>query len=220
MDSSTLDTASVAACTRRRARTHACGASRLGEGRMTAPADARSGHEPPHGVTPPRGEDRAAGVRRPGWWQPWTALAGFAFLLHFLWEMLQVPLYAGMSEANHWAAVRRCAFATAGDMALTLFAYAIASVWARNRLWLAERSRHARRAGLVFLTTGFAVSVVLEWINVHIWLSWAYAPSTPVILGIGVNVLFQWLLLPPFALWLTRRDLSCHSSHTARNAGQ
>ena len=31
-------------------------------------------------------------------WQPWSALALFSFLLHFVWEMLFVPFYTGMGE--------------------------------------------------------------------------------------------------------------------------
>src|SRR5687768_2354439 len=38
-----------------------------------------------------------------GWpaWQPWVALAGFAFLVHFVWEMWQAPFYRTMLQADH-----------------------------------------------------------------------------------------------------------------------
>jgi hypothetical protein len=60
------------------------------------------------------------------WWQPWLALGLFALLLHFVWEMLQVPFYAQMRRARHWAAVLRCTRATAGDVVITWTGYALA----------------------------------------------------------------------------------------------
>jgi hypothetical protein len=42
------------------------------------------------------------------WWQPWTAVAGFAFLLNFVWEMWQVPFYRTIVAASHLDAVVVC----------------------------------------------------------------------------------------------------------------
>lgn len=43
------------------------------------------------------------------WWVPVRVLASFSFLLHFLWEMLQVRLYAGTASMAHWSGVVLCA---------------------------------------------------------------------------------------------------------------
>lgn len=139
------------------------------------------------------------------WWQPWLALGLFAFLLHFVWEMLQVPFYARMGSASHWGAVLGCARATGGDVLISLAGYAAAAAWTRDRLWLGQR--HRRDALAVFLGTGVAITIVLEWLNVHVWRTWAYAPAMPAVLGIGLAPILQWLLVPALTLWLAGRHL-------------
>lgn len=138
------------------------------------------------------------------WWQPWAALALFAFLLNFAWEMLQAPFYRGMATAAHGAAVRVCTLATAGDVAILLVAYGVVAAVTGRRWWLAAPAR-GRVAG--FLVVGLAITVALEALNVYVRGRWTYAPSMPLIFGIGLTPLVQWLVLPPAALWLARRHL-------------
>ena len=139
------------------------------------------------------------------WWQPWVALGLFSFLLHFVWEMLQVPLYEQMSGARHWAAVLRCTRASAGDAVIVWTAYALAAGSARDRWWLGVR--HRGRPLTVYLAAGLLITVGLEWFNVYVRRQWGYSPEMPVILGIGLTPLLQWLLVPLLALWLARRHL-------------
>ncbi len=147
-------------------------------------------------------------------WQPWAALGLFASLLHFVWEMLQAPLYADMASAPHWAAVLECARATGGDVLITASAYAGAAVWTHDRLWLGQ----ARRGSglVVFLGAGLVITSILEWLNVYVWRTWAYAPDMPLVLGVGLAPILQWLLVPPLILWLARRHLGLSSSSEER----
>ena len=147
----------------------------------------------PHGV----------GVRR-SWWQPWAALSGFAFLLHFLWEMAQTPFYAGMPGSRHWDAVLQCGWATAGDVVIVLCSYAAVAIATRQQYWL-EKSWGWRLSA--YLLIGLGVTILLEWLNVYLWGRWAYAPSMPTLLGVGVTPLVQWIALPPLNLWLALRHL-------------
>lgn len=140
----------------------------------------------------------------PGW-QPWAALALFAFLLNFVWEILQAPFYRGMADGAHWAAVRTCTLATAGDVVILLVAYAVVAAATRDRWWLAAPPKAARVAG--FLAAGVAVTVALEALNVYGLERWAYGPPMPVMFGIGLTPVLQWLVLPPATLWLARRHL-------------
>jgi hypothetical protein len=140
-------------------------------------------------------------------WQPWAAFGGFAFLLHFPWEMIQVPLYEGMATGQHWPAVLRCTRAAAGDAMIAIGAYAGAAVRAGDRFWL----RTPRAASLlVYLTIGLLVTVVLEWLNVYQWARWSYAPGMVRVFGVGLSPLLQWTLLPLATLWLTHRHLPGH----------
>lgn len=145
----------------------------------------------------------AGGRSRPRW-QPWAALALFAFLLNFAWEMLQAPLYRGMADAAHWAAVRTCTVATVGDVGILLVAYGLVAAVARQRWWAAMPT--ARRvAG--FVAAGLVMTVALEALNVYVLERWAYGPRMPLLVGIGIAPVLQWLVLPPLTLWLARRHL-------------
>lgn len=149
-------------------------------------------------------------LRRPaGWWQPWLALGLFGFLLHFVWEMLQVPFYEGMERADHWGAVLRCTQAAFGDVLIGWVAYAVAAAWARDRWWLG--TSHRRRALTVLIGTGLLITGTLEWLNVYVWQRWAYSPDMPVVLGIGLTPLLQWLILPVLTVWLARRHVGLAS---------
>lgn len=137
-------------------------------------------------------------------WQPWLALGGFALLDNFAWEMLQAPLYRGMPQAAHWAAVLECGQATLGDAVITLAAYAVAAPWGGGRGWIGNPRG---KPFAVYLATGLATTSALEIWNVYGRGRWAYAVSMPLVLGIGLAPLLQWVLLPPLTLWLARRHL-------------
>ena len=55
---------------------------------------------------------------------PETPVALFSFLLHFVWEFLQVPTYAGMAEMAHWQGIKFCTAATIGDVGFAIQAAA------------------------------------------------------------------------------------------------
>lgn len=146
--------------------------------------------------------------------QPWITLALFAFLLHFVWENVQTPLYDGMTTAPHWEAVMRCGQATVGDVLITLVAYAGVAAFLADRFWLADPKR-GRVA--VFLIIGVTTTVVLELLNVHVWGGWTYGRAMPTVLGIGLSPLLQWMVLPLTTLWLARRHLGYPPASSARH---
>ncbi len=151
-------------------------------------------------MTPARDGDRLA---IDAWWQPWTALAGFAVLVHFAWEMAQMPLYR-MDAPSGWRMIGGCTQATIGDAIMTLLAYGVVALLMRRRLWLVAR----RPLELTtFLGAGIAMTVGLEWWNVSVRHSWAYSAEMPSIAGIGLSPVVQWIVLPPIILWLARRHL-------------
>ena len=144
------------------------------------------------------------------WWQPWAAVAGFAALVHFAWEMLQVPYFRDMPTAPHWQAVRTCAVATVGDVVLTLVAYGAVAAVAGSRVWLG-RPGAVRMAG--YLLVGIVVTASAEYLSVHVLGRWAYRPGAPTVLGLGLTPLLQWILLPPLTLWLARGHLGWTPYH-------
>lgn len=138
-------------------------------------------------------------------WQPWVALALFAFFLNFAWEMLQVFAFQGMAETPHWDATLFCLRATLGDVLILWGAYLVVA-WsaAQGTAWLRRPSAASVSA---FVGAGVAATVFLEWLNVHVLGRWSYADGVPTLVGVGLPPLLQWILLPPAVLWLARRHL-------------
>lgn len=137
---------------------------------------------------------------------PELPLAFFGFLLNFVWEMGAVPFYTQIGEARHWDVVWLCTQATLGDVVILLLAFWGAAMVAGTRAWvLAPRPLPFS----VYLGIGLAVTVVFEHLATTILDRWAYAEAMPVLplLGTGLMPLLQWLLLPPLALSLARRQL-------------
>ncbi len=137
---------------------------------------------------------------------PEFPLAGFGFLLHFVWEMMQVPWFDGMLETSHGTVVWLCTRATFGDVVILVVAYWTGSAVVRQRQWLI---RGLRLPALVTVATGVLITVVFEWLATGMLDRWSYADNMPVVSGIGVGLtpLLQWLVLPPLALWLARRHI-------------
>ncbi|MDZ7748925.1 MAG: hypothetical protein U5K43_08820 [Halofilum sp. (in: g-proteobacteria)] len=137
---------------------------------------------------------------------PELPVAGFGFLLHFAWEMLQIPWFAGMLEVSHGTVVWLCIRATGGDLVILLAGFWFASVVARRRDWLMEG---ARLPAALVVAVGVTVTVVFEWLATGPLDRWAYADTMPVVpvVGIGLAPLVQWLVLPPLILWLARRHI-------------
>ena len=113
---------------------------------------------------------------------PEVTLAIFAFLLNFVWEFLQVPLFAGLPTASHWDAILVCGRATLGDVVIALASYwAVAMVAGRRRWILTPTGRTV--AG--FVAVGILITVVMEWLATQVLGRWAYGPMMPLIPLLG-----------------------------------
>lgn len=138
---------------------------------------------------------------------PAFALAVFALLLNFPWEVLQAPLFDGMAAAPHSAVIGACLQATLGDAVIMMLAHAVIVAATRRRRWMLVAARH-EVAG--FVAVGVGITAVIEWLATrgHWTQTWAYSTAMPVIPGIeiGVSPLLQWVVVPPVALWFVRRQ--------------
>ena len=133
-----------------------------------------------------------------------AAFAGFSFLLHFVWEMVQAPLYSNMRQVSHAAAIAICAGATAGDVGIAFVAYAAGALGQRDPIWILHPMA---RGSWVYLLSGIGITLLFEYLWAGPEGRWIYAPNMPIVpvLGVGLSPLLQWLLLPPLAAWLTFR---------------
>lgn len=137
---------------------------------------------------------------------PEAAIALFSFLLHFVWEMLQVPAFAGMTEMPHWEGIRLCLSATIGDVAIALGAFWFTAFVAGSRHWL---MRPRTQDVAIFIAAGLVATVVLEYYHTNISLRWSYSELMPLLppLGTGLSPILQWIAVPPLVLWLSLRHL-------------
>lgn len=134
-----------------------------------------------------------------------SSVVGWALIsapLHLAWEALHVRLYTLWHEASAGVIVYSVLHCTAGDILIAAAAYVIAAGATRSSDW----PRRAWRLGVpVLLASGLAYTMASEWINVYRLQRWAYAPHMPLIGGIGVTPLAQWLVVPLVVFWLYRR---------------
>lgn len=120
-----------------------------------------------------------------------VAVFGIAFVLNFIWEMLQMPLFQGLDwSPASWAL---CAAASLGDAAFSTAAYAALALWHRDAGWVCQRD--ARDVGWV-VTGGLLVAVLGERLS-QAWGWWSYSSLMPLVplIGVGVVPLVQLAVL-------------------------
>ena len=136
-----------------------------------------------------------------GWrYLPW--LVG----LNLAWEVLQLPLYTIWSEASAGYITFAVAHCTLGDVVIGLASLVLALVFGREGTlaqwhWL-------RIVGLMVIL-GPGYTMFSEWLNTTLF-RWRYSELMPTVniggMDFGVSPMLQWLLLPPLALYLARRN--------------
>ncbi|MEO8223611.1 MAG: hypothetical protein ABI661_02315 [Gammaproteobacteria bacterium] len=145
-------------------------------------------------------------------WLPEFNLALFALLLNFPWELLQAPLFEGLARMPHWEAVKGCSRAALGDTAILLIAHGSVAASGSGRNWIMAPTRLQMTA---FVLVGVSITVAIELLATRGWWysGWSYSAAMPVLPGLRVGLvpLIQWIVLPPLAVILARRQLRGHS---------
>ena len=120
--------------------------------------------------------------------------------LNLAWEIVQLPLYTIFETDTPAFMAYAIAHCTAGDVLIALAAYGVASV-VGGPGWIVERPV---AGGAAAILTGIVYTAFSEWLNVSVRGSWAYADAMPVIAGIGLAPLLQWLVVPLLVIRLAR----------------
>ncbi len=127
----------------------------------------------------------------------WLALA---LVFNLAWELAQLDFYdLSATHTNIAYAVVHC---TLGDGLITTVAYLIAVGVTRARTWPYTKP-WAGMAVMLVSTVGY--TALSEWRSVYLLHHWAYAPSMPLIGGIGAAPLLQWIVVPVAVLIIVRR---------------
>jgi hypothetical protein len=83
---------------------------------------------------------------------------------------------------------------TLGDVAIALALFALAGIALRRADWPASRPW---TGSAIVVIGAMAFTAWSEWYNVYRAGNWGYTASMPMIFGIGLSPLLQWLILPP-----------------------
>ncbi len=121
--------------------------------------------------------------------------------LNLAWEILHLPLYVLPPSPFSFFTAYSIVHCTLGDGLIASAVYAGAAlVTGRRWPWAAPLYGLA-----VLVPLGLAYTAYSEWRNVYVVGAWGYSSAMPTLFGIGLSPLAQWLVLPPVAVWLTRR---------------
>ena len=124
----------------------------------------------------------------------WSALA---FVLNLAWEIAQVGLYTIWNTADGMTIAWALLHCTLGDVTIAIALFALTGValwrvdWPVSRPWT---------GGAMIVIGAVAFTAWSEWYNVYRAGNWGYTASMPLIFGIGLTPLLQWLLLPPLMI--------------------
>jgi len=118
------------------------------------------------------------------------------------WEFAQLPFYTLSDDPDTGKIVRYVLHCTAGDALIALGAYALTALVLGNWSW---PLRHQLRDIVLATTLGLTYTAASEWYNVYLDAAWAYSERMPLVFGVGLAPLLQWLLIPPLVLLVVRR---------------
>lgn len=135
---------------------------------------------------------------------PEIPLVAGGFVLNLGWEFAQSPLYADWGREVSYLLWSRF-HCTVGDVLILLGAYWVTALLFFDRRW---PGRPGLAAPMAFVVAGLAYTVWSEWLNTSLRSAWQYRPEMPVVLGIGVSPILQWLVIPTILVTLLRRRYS------------
>ena len=131
-------------------------------------------------------------------------LAGFGFVLNFVWESYHAEYLYQHHEILASRYVPMMAYVAANDALLVLALYVGTAIACRDALWL--RGMNPRRVTF-FVLLGLIVAVAVEVKGVYLRHQWSYLPAMPAVLGIGLSPLVQLSATGLLGIGITKRLL-------------
>lgn len=137
---------------------------------------------------------------------PEINLLFFAFVINFVWEMLQMPLFSYPQDASLVQINLACIQASAGDAVMIVISFWIVAALRKDRGWIL---RPSLRSLALFLLPGIIMTIAFEALATGPLHRWTYADTMPILpgLGTGITPLAQWLILPPIIVFLVKRQI-------------
>ncbi len=128
------------------------------------------------------------------------------FVINFVWEMLQMPLFSYPADSSMTQINLACIQASAGDAAMIVIAFWVVVLLQKDREWYLHPSV---RSLVLFLLPGVIMTIVFEAMATGPLDRWAYTNAMPTLPGLGTGLapLAQWLLLPPLIIFIIRHQV-------------
>lgn len=132
-----------------------------------------------------------------------VVLAAVAFVLNWLWEMVQMPAYAELAGRRWSETLVPCTVAAAGDVGLTFVVYGLGALASGRLCWGEEKKWNFYAAAALL---GAVIAIAIEW-RAAAFGRWSYTEHMPVVPGLGVGLwpLLQLTVLTPLAMWIALR---------------
>lgn len=135
-------------------------------------------------------------------WRPFARWTAIGLVLHLIWELIQLSLYTIWLDPNKAFIAFAVLHCTAGDMLIAAASYLAAAVAVRDSSWVMNKPW---RGAAIAIPLGVLYTGWSEWYNVYRAGSWSYLPAMPLLFGIGLSPLLQWVLVPTASVLFLRR---------------
>ena len=129
----------------------------------------------------------------------WAVLAA---ILHLVWEIAQLPLYTLWDDPDRARVAAYVLHCLLGDVLIAVSVYLLTAIVFRDLAWPVRRPW---TAGGFMIAAGLGFTIFSEWYNVYVTGAWAYQPAMPLVAGIGLTPLLQWLIVPLLMILILRR---------------
>ena len=118
---------------------------------------------------------------------------------YYLFSVPSLPSYDVFIE-GHWTTAAK-------DGLITVALYLLVGMLVKNAGWA---KRFNRQRFMFLIVLGFLWAVGVEYHAIEVAHRWTYAKSMPMIpiLNVGVAPVLQMVIIPFFAIWLIRKQLS------------
>ena len=135
---------------------------------------------------------------------PETNLFLFAFLLNFVYEVWQAPYYEFYGSPSLAAKINDLTHCSFGDGVIILFSGWVVSALVRSRDWVLHPTS---KLTFLFTSSGLLITLVIETYRVNVSKIYGVSALAVPILGMSSLAVIQWIILPPFILYLARRQM-------------
>ena len=135
---------------------------------------------------------------------PETNLFLFAFLLNFVYEVWQSPYYEFYNSPSLAAKINDLTHCSFGDGVIILVSSWVVSALVRSRDWVLHPTL---KSTVLFTSIGLLITIAIETYRVNVSKVYGVPVLAVPMLGMSVLALIQWIVLPPFILYLARRHM-------------